>query len=173
MGSDPSFNRINSGRSIPTSRVCGGGVPVMHAFQSYQFRQINPDIVISINYPDLLHLVSIVSIQADQSRQVWMQSSIICDIWFQSYQFRQINPDLINLLADVHTVNCFNRINSGRSIPTLLMIALLMLKNRFQSYQFRQINPDSYLWEASRGAVLRGWMAEPIFLTEKWLKFIQ
>ena len=26
----------------------------------------------------------------------------------------------------------------------------------FQSYQFMQINPDSYLWEASRGAVLRG-----------------
>jgi hypothetical protein len=51
---------------------------------------------------------------------------------FQSYQFRQINPD-----------DAMDEIS-------------LTYYETFQSYQFRQINPDSYLWEASRGAVLRG-----------------
>ena len=61
-----SFNRINSGRSIQTKygfKYC----LEQAKFQSYQFRQINPDVY----YESLCNvklLVSIVSIQADQSR---------------------------------------------------------------------------------------------------------
>ena len=61
------FNRINSGRSIPT--VVFSHVLILNVqFQSYQFRQINPDYVIAgaCLVPQLR--VSIVSIQADQSR---------------------------------------------------------------------------------------------------------
>ena len=62
------FNRINSGRSIPTS----GGYT-----QAY----------------DITGQVSIVSIQADQSRQGWMTCDEVSLVKFRSYQFRQINPD--------------------------------------------------------------------------------
>ena len=62
---------------------------------------------------------------------------------FQSYQFRQINPDLDTLPIECLFDSSFNRINSGRSIPTIIHNSNLLSKTiRFQSYQFRQINPD-------------------------------
>ena len=112
------FNRINSGRSIPTLRGSNLIVPCHSTFQSYQFRQINPDKWFLISLKILGSVVSIVSIQADQSR--------LCSYWrcslfngtFQSYQFRQINPD--------------------RDITGMKSCGVF----KFQSYQFRQINPD-------------------------------
>ena len=62
-------------------------------FQSYQFRQINPD-------PDVVRL----GVQYKEK--------------FQSYQFRQINPDNGEGENMLGRVLSFNRINSGRSIPT-------------------------------------------------------
>ena len=73
----------------------------------------------------------------------------------------------INSCRSIPTINsgffvlfqrsCFNRINSCRSIPTVEAPEDKNTEEKeFQSYQFMQINPDSYLWEASRGAVLRG-----------------
>ena len=66
-------------------------------------------------------VVSIVSIQADQSRPVSDKPITMPKInLFQSYQFRQINPDFCTL--PIHSSSCsrFNRINSGRSIPTVV-----------------------------------------------------
>ncbi len=37
------FNRINSGRSIPTAERFVKDSSIIIEFQSYQFRQINPD----------------------------------------------------------------------------------------------------------------------------------
>ena len=88
-----------------------------HVFQSYQFRQINPDSCIFTCF-DTECAVSIVSIQADQSR--------LCDCWCMSCT----------------TIKGFNRINSGRSIPTQLIRVKFQKLPQFQSYQFRQINPD-------------------------------
>ena len=65
------FNRINSGRSIPT----GGKLKII-------LRK---------------HKVSIVSIQADQSRRLLKSIQNTVGMKFQSYQFRQINPDSIIL----------------------------------------------------------------------------
>ena len=39
-------------------------------------------------------------------------------LMFQSYQFRQINPDVGNASKNRMGNKSFNRINSGRSIPT-------------------------------------------------------
>ena len=88
------FNRINSGRSIPTIDKCVKGIN--------------------------LWKVSIVSIQADQSRRNVTPELRSVAYGFQSYQFRQINPDT-NCKTKVYAiVVCFNRINSGRSIPTMV-----------------------------------------------------
>ena len=62
------FNRINSGRSIPTISVALFCLSMFSVFQSYQFRQINPDLGTTYYSFDVLFK-------------------------FQSYQFRQINPD--------------------------------------------------------------------------------
>ena len=64
-------------------------------FQSYQFRQINPDFGDRFNAWDIPELVSIVSIQADQSRHTLAEILDSGVTVFQSYQFRQINPDLV------------------------------------------------------------------------------
>ena len=190
----PRFNRINSGRSIPTMithscmmRVSGSvsivsiqadqsrqvnkklNLKLAALFQSYQFRQINPDwniipsslwvssnvSIVSIQADQsrlnskLLHLmhhrmVSIVSIQADQSRQKmsykdnfqfeWVSIvSIQADqsrprsrsnkaYWNHSVSIVSIQADQSRLLhGSTHLIlkiNSFNRINSGRSIPT-------------------------------------------------------
>ena len=65
----------------------------LHGFQSYQFRQINPDVFRSLVSGTLL-------------------------LRFQSYQFRQINPDLTLSKPYLDYDSSFNRINSDRSIPT-------------------------------------------------------
>ena len=62
--------------------------------------------------------VSIVSIQADQSRLHNLYVGHLFDDVFQSYQFRQINPD-----------------DEASKLPVITAPP-------FQSYQFRQINPD-------------------------------
>ena len=115
-----SFNRINSGRSIPTWKALTcqrlGSVvsivsiqadqsrpsttaflsPVPKEFQSYQFRQINPDKVFGSYKNAALVEVSIVSIQADQSRHGYNIDELTgFSSRFQSYQFRQINPDFV------------------------------------------------------------------------------
>ena len=138
-------------------------------FQSYQFRQINPDTYYCLWYT-LQHIswVSIVSIQADQSRHVSELELRARISWFQSYQFRQINPDNGKCRWQVAQLGCFNRINSGRSIPTSVKrihkfhnidVSIVSIQadqsrryprsvgwrrghKKFQSYQFRQINPD-------------------------------
>ena len=90
----------------------------LHGFQSYQFRQINPDVFRSLVSGTLL-------------------------LRFQSYQFRQINPDPEKCTDDGDPKTRFNRINSDRSIPTKLNSVVDWLSfAAFQSYQFRQINPD-------------------------------
>ena len=166
------FNRINSGRSIPTERntwIEIGRLRVsivsIQADQSRRWKHARKSTHVCE--------VSIVSIQADQSRQEqsWL---LLKQIWtFQSYQFRQINPDEYLLCWKIMKVSCFNRINSGRSIPTITMptkaevtkmvsivsiqadqsrqgdsiIIVAHYNVRFQSYQFRQINPDCWrLW---------------------------
>ena len=43
----------------------------------------------------------------------------ILESMFQSYQFRQINPDVGSVAVSRPEYDRFNRINSGRSIPTL------------------------------------------------------
>ena len=63
-----SFNRINSGRSIPTWQKRFTNTKEIQEFQSYQFRQINPDSYVWAFNTKRKLLVSIVSIQADQSR---------------------------------------------------------------------------------------------------------
>ena len=65
------------------------------AFQSYQFRQINPDPYWNHSSQYIEEEVSIVSIQADQSRLKDLYGPDIEITMFQSYQFRQINPDLL------------------------------------------------------------------------------
>ena len=86
-------------------------------FQSYQFRQINPD-------------------------NAAEHSTVKKVFGFQSYQFRQINPDATCGLINSRCRICFNRINSGRSIPTSVSEFISnCLHQPFQSYQFRQINP--------------------------------
>ena len=139
-----SFNRINSGRSIPTLTPHDVVIQRVDGFQSYQFMQINPDTRHHSLRCEVRNLVSIVSIQADQSRLVHeMQQSKQHAGWFQSYQFRQINPDnhwhngkrqgkrvsIVSIHADQsRQLLClntsvilrlsFNRINSCRSIQT-------------------------------------------------------
>ena len=148
------FRQINPDVGDPRIR----GLNYME-FQSYQFRQINPDlrVLLHLNKP----LSSFNRINSGRSIPTWMFRNMFWTLSqvFQSYQFRQINPDTQPDHISTHQQWIgFNRINSGRSIPTRAesMEDLYQHMSEFQSYQFRQINPDSYLWEASRGAVLRG-----------------
>ena len=90
-----SFNRINSGRSIPTQHgkaiLCVKKQVSIVSIQADQSRRAcidNPDVV-------RLGVVSIVSIQADQSRHFRVYFELLTSALFQSYQFRQINPDLV------------------------------------------------------------------------------
>ena len=144
---EPSFNRINSGRSIPTR--------LMHHRMLYQFSKVS---IVSIQADQSRRLisfffveislskVSIVSIQADQSRpgsessegeagsEVVSIVSIQADqsrravLWFQlttlilrvsivSIQADQSRQCLSSRI-DTYLSRSFNRINSGRSIPT-------------------------------------------------------
>ena len=92
------FNRINSDRSIPTESTAfvalGDG-----KFQSYQFRQINPD-----------------------HTEAFLSACIECP------GFNRINSDRSIPTAPVAQQRgyqwSFNRINSDRSIPTSLLICI-------------------------------------------------
>ena len=141
---------------------------LLKRFQSYQFRQINPDTLITFTNCRNRKVVSIVSIQADQSRQLLPGA----------YAFRQATVSIVSIQADQSrqysmrdkwskNLRGFNRINSGRSIPTkridqalnkdadVSIVSIQADQSRlqpnvvttnymykFQSYQFRQINPD-------------------------------
>ena len=89
------FNRINSGRSIPTIDIMARGKE-SGMFQSYQFRQINPDE--EFNQEEEYYYVS--RFQSYQFRQInpdtrtWTNGNKYNEL-FQSYQFRQINPDVV------------------------------------------------------------------------------
>ena len=137
------FNRINPNRSIPTS-IGQDKIKENHTkFQSYQSKQINPDLWRCCCSPSWFKHVSIVSIQTDQSRLYWccrfhawtervsivsiqtdqsrqdkcLDAAEIC-MRFQSYQSKQINPDQINQFDKNILDSGFNRINPNRSIPT-------------------------------------------------------
>ena len=138
-----SSDRNNPNRSIPTSTIFYGRVhhtmfqsyqskqinPDMFGldiqgietelFQSYQSKQINPDARFKKHDTTLHRRVSIVSIQTDQSRQYINLSLHIHGVMFQSYQSKQINPDAI--MAKSTYIRVFS----------------------FQSYQSKQINPDN------------------------------
>ena len=112
------FNRINSGRSIPTYQ----GLSIYHhlnlEFQSYQFRQINPDYVLE-SLQSYLEDVSIVSIQADQSRLDFNGITYRCaESGFNRINSGRSIPTLDSKLDSSELTSGFNRINSGRSIPT-------------------------------------------------------
>ena len=75
--------------------------------------------------------VSIVSIQTDQSRRLRITRKVAVAFAFQSYQSKQINPDpVLDALRDKKL-------------------------GKFQSYQSRQSNPDVQrnLWKSSRWKV--------------------
>ena len=87
------FNRINSDRSIPTTAVQAEIVATTQKFQSYQFRQINPDGKNSLDEVP------------------------------SEYSFNRINsdrsiPTMQNRVFSGDELTGFNRINSDRSIPT-------------------------------------------------------
>ena len=143
------FNRINSCRSIPTQSQYDRSPPC----------------------PE----VSIVSIQADQSRRVQEQYPNAEIELFQSYQFRQINPDIsrggfrsLSLIVSIVSIQADqSRLNkeaiSGTLTRTVSIVsiqadqsrqdhekALVEIINKFQSYQFRQINPDELKFEIDK-----------------------
>ena len=125
-------------------------------FQSYQFRQINPDLRKEWKRVSRIRQVSIVSIQADQSRH-------LLNLW--GHFVKHLSVSIVSIQADqsrpsfswnriIWWTISFNRINSGRSIPTSGSIIQRAAELKaFQSYQFRQINPDiisrrySWYWE--------------------------
>ena len=115
-------------------------------FQSYQFRQINPDALEEdAKYLELEWTVSIVSIQADQSRLMETKESLHTVCCFNRINSGRSIPTLSWNLLKYSLLNCFNRINSGRSIPTQQVQQAPVAQQRgFQSYQFRQINPDEW-----------------------------
>ena len=89
-----SSDRNNPDRSIPTRTTVRAGVGIEAKFQSYQSKQINPDLVQRLPKEWRLYMVSIVSIQTDQSRPVRNLPDLQNTDSFQSYQSRQINPDM-------------------------------------------------------------------------------
>ena len=155
------FNRINSDRSIPTGKRCIILDLVRALFQSYQFRQINPD---ERDYWYVSYYqVSIVSIQTDQSRRfwawIWKTPIVVVSIvsiqtdqsrlGFSTHElnlpntgFNRINSDRSiptrKLLLSRAGGICFNRINSDRSIPTRKELSVL----RYTKTSFNRINSD-------------------------------
>ena len=90
-------------------------------------------------------MVSIVSIQADQSRQYqWLFFVYLCFQCFNRINSGRSIPTWELLIIPLMYFSSFNRINSGRSIPTGgFQLSISWRKRTFQSYQFRQINPDA------------------------------
>ena len=114
------FNRINSGRSIPTITCMADQDKAINCFNRINSVRSIPTSTEKLGYAHKFG-VSIVSIQADLSRR----------------SNSTVHPCPVP--------RCFNRINSGRSIPTKFIAECLNNNNKFQSYQFRQIYPDSWL----------------------------
>ena len=162
------FNRINSDRSIPTGRGAQwasrshrvsivsiqtdqsrlrynrypSGRIIM--FQSYQFRQINPD-SIHLSLLSLCSvLVSIVSIQTDQSRHEFLitYSSWILKVSIVSIQTDQSRRIMINTIRKNGEWVSIVSIQTDQSRPVLKNLPSHWNWLTFQSYQFRQINPD-------------------------------
>ena len=165
-----SFNRINSGRSIPTSMSVA--TTVLDAAE-VSIVSIQADLSRrggSRRLPYSNGSVSIVSIQADLSRRESLLEPLL-----KVYRVSivSIQADLSRRVAvwyiTIVSVKCFNRINSGRSIPTRLFswhwhdsgesVSIVSIQadlsrplflsgtevtvnKTFQSYQFRQIYPD-------------------------------
>ena len=106
-------------------------------FQSYQFRQINPDRC-SRPSPGCGGIVSIVSIQADQSRLLGTIQKHVNNE--DTVSIVSIQADQSRLQNELDGTNdelpCFNRINSGRSIPTSKPMRDILL----QSTRFNRIN---------------------------------
>ena len=154
------FNRINLDRTIPTNSS-GEARITTFLFQSYQSRQINPDVAID-KLNNLISAVSIVSIQTDQSLPVhhviitigkfnfnrinldrsiptrvlrnWPISSFrVSIVSIQTDQSRQRNGFLENF-----RITSFNRIYLDRSIPT----TLLSVKGTKVGCSFNRINPN-------------------------------
>ena len=111
------FNRINSGRSIPT-RYKWEFADTIDLFQSYQFRQINPDAVLQKNANKKLKGFNRINSGRSIPTYSWLAADGSEIYMFQSYQFRQINPDFVKTTCSLEQQKRFNRINSGRSIPT-------------------------------------------------------
>ena len=113
-----SFNRINSGRSIPTKNETARKTLLTLGFNRITSGRSIPTWW-SVHRRAFIESVSSVTIQADQSRPgLHARNFYQVALTFQSYQFRQINPD---------------KVIQHLYIPTGV---------GFQSYQFRQINPD-------------------------------
>ena len=87
----------NSGRSIPTSKKYLAVIKMLHCFNRINSGSSIP----TWKHTDCAmyaERVSIVSIQADQSRRNVTPELRSVAYGFQSYQFRQINPDLCTCL---------------------------------------------------------------------------
>ena len=96
------------------------GVQYKEKFQSYQFRQINPDYLSRI-YLIAFSIVSIVSIQADQSRRNSRRMELIILYGFNRINSGRSIPTRNGAqLCAMKRNHSFNRINSGRSIPTIV-----------------------------------------------------
>ena len=135
----------------------------LNGFQSYQSRQINPDMV-NLWWCFPFKQVSIVSIHTDQSRRLNFRicfrlnfsfnrinpnrsiPTIVASFEvqnpkkhrFQSHQSKQINPDTKYLVWIYLLVSCFNRINPNRSIPTFKTYLWFSYRN----WSFNRINPN-------------------------------
>ena len=137
------FNRINSCRSIPTAQRNLQSGKFMESFQSYQFMQINPDLILRLSCQLVL-----IMFQSYQFMQINPDVLIrlpegVSELKFQSYQFMQINPDkklelpakLFYFPVSIVSIHA----DQSRRYCAILLSKLVL---EFQSYQFMQINPD-------------------------------
>ena len=124
------FNRINSGRSIPTQ------IKLMQCLHS--------------------RLVSIVSIQADQSRLDFNGITYRCaESGFNRINSGRSIPTLDSKLDSSELTSGFNRINSGRSIPTIAAADAKAQQDKvsivsIQADQSRQLPLGSQSWRGSQ-----------------------
>ena len=113
------FNRINPNRSIPTTSFDDVLRALSWLFQSYQSKQINPDLFIrhNIDSTDM----GFNRINPNRSIPTGGDANVAEALGdeFQSYQSKQINPD--------------KPVDDSK---------IEYQYERFQSYQSKQINPD-------------------------------
>ena len=137
------FNRINPNRSIPTRFVKDSTI-IIDRFQSYQSKQINPDLIKTKQSTIVLKQVSIVSIQTDQSRLRQ------CDTW------ERINADVSIVSIQTDQSRRLHRKTSKNYRRDVSIVSIQTDQSRlwgayaapcnitvFQSYQSKQINPDA------------------------------